>query len=233
MRLIVADDSGLYRDLLVQTLTGNGHEVVGETGRADEAIILADRERPDVVLLDIRMPPTHTDDGLRAALHIREHHPGVGVVLLSHHGEVEYAVRLVQAAGDRAGYLLKERATGARELLDAIERVASGGLVIDPDIVTRLMSRPRLDNPLSSLTERELQTLALMAEGRANGAIARVMNITLSTVEKHATAVFRKLGLAPDAGSTVGPENARVRAVLTYLRHTGKLPPERHDVEGW
>jgi DNA-binding NarL/FixJ family response regulator len=231
MRLIVADDSGLFRDLLVQALTEAGHEVIGQTGRADDVVVMAVRQRPDVVLLDIRMPPSHTDDGLRAALRIRERRSDVGVVLLSNHGEVEYAMRLVQAVGDRVGYLLKERATGTGELLDTVERVAAGGVVIDPSIVARLLARHRLDNPLRGLTERELQILALMAEGRANSAIARTMMISLSTVEKHASAVFRKLHLAPaqvglgGAGGAGPKDNARVLAVLTYLRHTGRLPP--------
>jgi len=226
MRVIVADDSGLYRDLLVHTLSGNGHEVVGDAGRADQVLVLVDAAKPDIVLLDIRMPPTHTDDGLRAALRIRERHPGIGVVLLSHHGEVEYAVRLVQALPDRAGYLLKERATGAFELLDTIERVAAGGVVIDPVIVGRLMGRRRVDNPLRRLTGRELDVLRLMAEGLANGAISQRMDVTVSTVEKHATALFRKLGLNTDLCGPASPDNVRVRAVLSYLRHTGQLPDQ-------
>jgi DNA-binding NarL/FixJ family response regulator len=224
VRVIVADDSGLYRDLVVHTLTGSGHEVVAQAGSADQLLVLVDTALPDLVLLDIRMPPTHTDDGLRAAVRIRERHPHMGVVLLSHHGEVEYAVRLVDALPDRAGYLLKERATGARELLDTVDRVAAGGLVIDPAIVGRLLARRRVDNPLERLTERELEALHLMAEGLANGAIARRMSVQVSTVEKHATALFRKLGLNVEPA---GAENVRVRAVLTYLRHTGRLPDPR------
>jgi DNA-binding NarL/FixJ family response regulator len=224
MRVIVADDSGLYRDLVVQTLTSHGHEVVGEARSATELLVLVDAAQPDVVLADIRMPPTHTDDGLRAALCIRDRHPAVAVVLLSHHGEIEYAMQLAQALPDRAGYLLKERATGTRELLDAIDRAASGGLVIDPAIVAGLMNRSRADNPLRHLTARELQTLALMAEGLANTAIAARMNVRQSTVEKHASALFRKLGGCARLDATTGPDNARVRAVLMYLRYSGTSP---------
>jgi DNA-binding NarL/FixJ family response regulator len=214
----VAEDSGLYRELLARTLLGAGH-IVNTVGSATELLAAVEARTPDLVLTDIRMPPSHTDDGVRAALRIRERHPRVGVVLLSHHGEVAYALELVNTLRSRAGYLLKERATGARELLDTIDRVAAGGLVIDPDIVALLIGRPRPDNPLRRLTEREMDTLKLMAEGLGNTAIARQMNVTTSTVEKHATAVFRKLNLGPDQGS----ENARVGAVLAYLRHSGQL----------
>ena len=219
MRVTVAEDSGLYRDLLTRTLTGAGHRV-DTAGSAMELLAVAEATRPDLVLTDIRMPPTHTDDGLRAALRIRQRQPRVGIVLLSNHGEVAYALQLVNTLRERAGYLLKERATGDRELLDTLDRVAAGGLVIDPDIVALLVARPRVDNPLRQLTHRELETLKLMAEGLGNIAIGRKLSVTTSTVEKHATAVFRKLGLGGDQSD----ENARVSAVLTYLRHSGQLP---------
>jgi len=226
--VIVADDSGLYRDLLVRTLTACGLDVVGQAGSADEVVALVDAGPPDVVLLDIRMPPTHTDDGLQAARRIRARHPEVAVMLLSQHGEVEYAVELVQELACRVGYLLKERTTGASELLEAIERVAAGGVIIDPEVVTRLIRRPRVENPLRELTERELEALALMAEGHSNAAIAERMRISTSTVEKHATSLFHKLAMSPagdgaDGGGPTGGDNARVRAVLTYLRHTGQM----------
>jgi DNA-binding NarL/FixJ family response regulator len=221
--VIVAEDSGLYRDMLVRTLIAAGLDVIAQTGRADEVVTLVDAEPPDVVLLDIRMPPTHTDDGLQAARRIRARHPEVAVVLLSQHGEVEYAVELVQELACRVGYLLKERTTSAGELLDAIERVTAGGVIIDPEVVTRLIRRPRVENPLRELTERELETLELMAQGHSNATIAGRMRISASTVEKHVTAVFHKLAMSPAGDGPTSRDNARVRAVLTYLRHTGQM----------
>jgi DNA-binding NarL/FixJ family response regulator len=217
--VIVADDSGLYRDLLTHTLASYGQEVVGEVGRADALVDLVASTPCDVVLTDIRMPPTFSDDGLRACVQIRQSRPDVGIVLLSHHGEVDYAMRLLQDVPDRVGYLLKESATSALELLDTLDRVVAGGVVMDPSLVARLMNQPRSDNPLDQLTSRESQVLALMAEGLGNVAIARAIHVTLSTVEKHATSVFRKLAI--EVGES--RENARVSAVLHYLRHTGRL----------
>jgi DNA-binding NarL/FixJ family response regulator len=223
VRVTVAEDVGLYREMLVETLTGAGLAVVGQAGDADEVVALVDTDPPDVVLLDIRMPPTHTDDGVRAALRIRERHPDVGVVVLSQHGEAEYAVQLVRELGSGVGYLLKERTTSARELVDAIRRVHDGGVVIDPEVVGRLIRRPRVDDPLADLTEREREALALMAEGHSNAAIARRMRIAVSTVEKHVTSVFHKLATSVDHDGPAGADNARVRAVLTYLQHTGRI----------
>jgi DNA-binding NarL/FixJ family response regulator len=145
------------------------------------------------------------------------------VVLLSQHGEAEYAVQLVRELGSGVGYLLKERTTSARELVDAIRRVHEGGVVIDPDVVTRLIRRPRVDDPLADLTDREREALALMAEGHSNAAIARRMRIAVSTVEKHVTSVFHKLATSVDHEGPAGADNARVRAVLTYLQHTGRI----------
>jgi DNA-binding NarL/FixJ family response regulator len=216
VRVIVADDSGLFRDLLGQLLQGHGHRVVAQAASATELATAVDSVPCDLVLTDIRMPPTHTDDGLRASLSLHGRHPGVGVILLSQHGELEYAEQLIQAIPRGVGYLLKERATSARELLDAIDRVAAGAVVFDPDLVTRLIARPRADNPLHELTPRETEVLALMAEGLGNHAIAKRLRLSRSTVEKHASAIFRKLRLdVEDAG-----DNARVRAVLSYLRHS-------------
>jgi DNA-binding NarL/FixJ family response regulator len=223
VRVIIAEDVGLYREMLVHTLTGNGLEVVGQAGCVDEVVALVDTTSADIVLLDIRMPPTFTDDGLRAALRIRERHPDMAVLLLSNYGEVAYAIRLVQELGDKVGYLHKERTATARELLDAINRVVAGGVIIDPDVVARLIRRPRADSMLDQLTAREMEALALMAEGHSNAALAKLMRIAMSTVEKHVTAVFRKLALSPDADGPVSSDNARVRAVLTYLRHTGRI----------
>jgi DNA-binding NarL/FixJ family response regulator len=230
VRVIVAEDVGLYREMLVETLAGAGFEVMGQAASADEVIALVDAEPPDVVLLDIRMPPTHTDDGVRAAIQIRSRHPDVAVVLLSQHGEADYAVELVQALERGVGYLLKERTASAAELVDAIRRVAAGGVVIDPEVVARLIRRPRPDDPLRELTERERETLALMAEGCSNAEIGRRMRIAVSTVEKHVTSVFHKLATSLDGDGVAAGDNARVRAVLTYLRHTGRMAgPEGHS----
>jgi DNA-binding NarL/FixJ family response regulator len=219
MQVIIAEDAGLYRDLLCQTLVGNGIDVVGLAATADEVVALADACPADLVLLDIRMPPTFTDDGLRAAVRIRAHHPELAILVLSNYGEVEYAVRLVEEIGGSVGYLLKERTASSADLLDAIDRVCRGGMLIDPEVVARLIKRSRDASPLRLLTPRELEALALMAEGHSNAAVARRMRIAASTLEKHVTAVFRKLAL----GEEVTAENARVRAVLTYLRSTGRM----------
>jgi DNA-binding NarL/FixJ family response regulator len=221
VRVIVAEDVGLYREMLVHTLTSNGIDVVGQAVSGEETLALVAASLPDVVVLDIRMPPTFTDEGLRAAVRIRRQWPDVAVVLLSNYGEVEYAVELVNELTDKVGYLLKERVASANELLEAIDKVAHGGVVIDPEVVTRLIKRPRAENPLRELTARELETLALMAEGHSNAAIARRMRIVVSTVEKYASAVFGKLAVGGDLDRPMGDDNARVRAVLTYLRHSG------------
>lgn len=222
MRVIIAEDVGLYRDMLAQTLTGGGFDVVGVAADGGEAVAVADATRPDLALLDIRMPPAYSDEGIRAAKRIRAAHPGTGLVLLSSYGEVEYAMELAETLTHGFGYLLKESTTSARDLVDALTRVAADGVVIDPGVVASLLRRPRVASPLGQLTEREAEALGLMAEGHSNTAIARRMRITVSTVEKYVTAVFRKLTLSPDTG---GGDNARVQAVLVYLRHTGRLTP--------
>ena len=216
MRVIVAEDVGLYREMLVHTLTSNGIEVAGQATTGDDVLAMVAAHLPDVAVLDIRMPPTFTDEGLRAAVRIRRQWPAVAVLLLSNYGEVEYAVELVNELTESVGYLLKERMASAYELLEAIDKVAHGGVVIDPEVVTRLIKRPRAENPLHELTARELETLALMAEGHSNAAIARRMRIAVSTVEKYASAVFGKLSVGGDLDRD---DNVRVRAVLTYLRH--------------
>jgi len=223
VRVVVAEDAGLIRDMLCRTITEAGLVVTGAAGSADEVVTIVDAAPPDVVLLDIRMPPTFTDDGLRAALRIRASHPEVAVLLLSSYGEVEYATRLVEHLSGRVGYLSKERTASTADLLDAINRVVAGGVVIDPEVVSLLLRRRRTANPLDGLTDREVETLRLMAQGHSNQAIARRMAIAVSTVEKHVTAVFRKLSLAFADDEPGSGDNARVRAVLTYLRHTGQL----------
>jgi DNA-binding NarL/FixJ family response regulator len=225
MRVIVAEDSGLYRGLLVQLLSGSGFAVIGEAASAEELLARVDADPPDLVLVDIRMPPTWTDDGLRAALEIRQRHPQVAIVVLSQYGEAEYATQLAQGLGRRAGYLLKERATGITELLDTVNRVVAGELVIDPLVVEQLLKRPRAPNPLERLSQRELQTLQLMAEGRSNVAIAERLHVTVAAVERHIVVIRQKLGLRRDEDDPLArQDSARVLTVLAYLRYTRQLP---------
>jgi DNA-binding NarL/FixJ family response regulator len=227
VRVVIGEDAGLYRDMLRLTLVDGGHEVVGEARTTEELVTVVQHSPPDVVLLDIRMPSIAADDGIRAAVRVRQQHPDVAVLLLSNHGEAECAARLVRQLGDRVGYLHKDRTDSARELLDAIDRVAGGGVIIDPEVVVELIRQPWIDSPLGQLSARELEALALMAKGHGNAAIARQMNISVSTVEKHVSAVFRKLATDSEAEVVVAADNARVHAVLTFLRHTGRLrlPP--------
>jgi DNA-binding NarL/FixJ family response regulator len=235
MRVIVAEDHGLYRGLLVRLLSSSGFEVTGEAARADELLARVDASPPDLVLVDIHMPPMGTDDGLRAALRIRQCHPQVAIVVLSQDGEVEYAIQVAEGLGKRAGYLLKERATGVAELLDTIDRVVRGEQpIIDPLVVQQLLRRPRLPNPLDRLTPRELQTLALMAEGRSNAGIAGQLYVTVAAVERYIVAIRQKLDLRRDDDDPLArQDSARVLTVLTYLQLTGQLvdrppPPRRH-----
>lgn len=227
MRVIVAEDEKLYRKILISILSSNGLDVVGEAASADEVLALVHQTPPDIVLLDIKMPPHDLDDGLQAALFIRTHYPQVGIIILSKYGETEYAIQLLQACSDRVGYLLKDSAIGVEELLETIKRVSNGGAdstVVDPNVVKRLVNRPRVDDPLQQLSDRERHTLELMAEGRSNPAIAKRLYVSRNTVERYVSAIFAKLGLNPHHGERTADDNARVLAVLTYLRHTGQLP---------
>jgi DNA-binding NarL/FixJ family response regulator len=227
MRVIVAEDEKLYRKILISILSSNGLDVVGEAASADEVLALVHQTPPDIVLLDIKMPPHDLDDGLQAALCIRTHYPQVGIIILSKYGETEYAIQLLQACSDRVGYLLKDSAIGVEELIETIKRVGNGGadsIVVDPNVVKRLVNRPRVDDPLQQLTDRERHTLELMAEGRSNPAIAKRLYVSRTTVERYASAIFAKLGLNPHDGERTADDNARVLAVLTYLRRTGQLP---------
>jgi DNA-binding NarL/FixJ family response regulator len=210
---VVADDVMLVRSGLARLLTDAGVEVIGEAGDADELLRLVALEAPDVAIVDIRMPPGHRDEGLVAARQIRQQHPGTAVVLLSQHLEPRYAQRLLAAQPAGLGYLLKERVSDIAVLVDALRRVADRECVLDPTIVARLMQRRRPDSPLTQLTPREREILALMAEGRSNSAIATELSISERTVEAASAALFRKLGLEPSADV-----NRRVLAVLTALR---------------
>jgi DNA-binding NarL/FixJ family response regulator len=213
MRVVVADDVLLTRQGIVSLLQDAGVDVVGEAGDAEGLLRNVRLDRPDVAIVDIRMPPTHTDEGLVAAQSIRADHPEIGVLLLSQYVEPSYAMRLVEDHPERVGYLLKERVFDIATVVDALRRIVDGETVIDPTIVARLVARRRRQDPLSQLTGREQEVLGLIAEGMSNRAIASRLFITDRTVEAHVTQIFQKLGLveSPD-------QHRRVLAVLTFLR---------------
>jgi len=213
MRVVVADDSVLLREGVVRLLTENGFDVVGQAGDAEDLIRKVRAHKPDVAVVDIRMPPTNTDDGLRAALEIRAELPDTGVLVLSQYVEEGYALDLVGDSAGGVGYLLKDRVADVDRFVDSVRRVADGGSALDPEVVSQLVGRARRDDPLEELTPREREVLELMAEGRSNNAIAEHMVVTERAVEKHVTSIFGKLGLAP------APEDhRRVLAVLAFLR---------------
>ncbi len=219
MRIAVADDLLLTREGLVHLLTGQGHDVVGQAGNAEELVSIVDVSRPDAVVVDIRMPPTHTDEGLVAAQRIRAAYPGIGVLVLSQYVEPSYAMRLIEDRPEGVGYLLKDRVFDIAVLIDALRRIADGETVVDPTIVSRLFRRRRTADPLDGLSERATQVLGLVAEGLSNHGIAGRLHITERTVESHITKSFLQLGLTDAAGS-----HRRVLAVLAYLRHHGTKP---------
>jgi DNA-binding NarL/FixJ family response regulator len=213
MRVVIADDELLLREGLARLLIEAGFEVVGKAGTGEELMRLVHLARPDVVLVDIRMPPTHTDEGLVAAQEIRRAYPEIGVLVLSHYLESSYAMRLLEERPERAGYLLKERVSDVAVLADALRRIAEGESVVDPTIVSRLVHRSRDPDPLAELTERELEVLSQLAEGRSNHGVGAALFLSPKTVESHVRQIFMKLGLegAPD-------DHRRVLAVLAYLR---------------
>ena len=213
MRVVIAEDSVLLREGIGRLLSENQLDVVGGCETADELLLKVRSYMPDVAIVDIRLPPTHTDEGMRAALEIRAHHPSVGVLVLSQYVEVGLAMKLLADSAERAGYLLKDRISDVQEFIDAVRRVAEGGSALDPVIVSTLLSKKRSDDPLVALTPRELDVLKLMAEGRSNQGIADKLVITVRAVEKYVSSIFTKLGL-PSTGS----ESRRVLAVLEYLR---------------
>jgi DNA-binding NarL/FixJ family response regulator len=213
LRVLVADDSVLLREGLVRILEEGGCEVVAQAGDAPDLLRKARAHKPDIAIIDVRMPPDNTDDGLRAALTIRSEQPETGVLVLSQYIEEQYAIELIGDAPEGVGYLLKERVTDVDALLDAVHRIANRGSVIDPRVVSQLLGRHRREDPLEELTERERQVLELMAEGRSNHAIATRMVITERAVEKHVTSIFSKLRLPP-----AEDDHRRVLAVLTFLK---------------
>jgi DNA-binding NarL/FixJ family response regulator len=213
MRVLIADDSLLIRDGLASLLRESGIEVVAQTDSVDGLLLKVAGHRPDVAIVDIRMPPTHTDEGLRAAREIREKHPGTGVLVLSQYVEAEYALDLLSESAEGVGYLLKDRVSDVGEFAAAVRRVGEGGSALDPTVVSQLVGRRRKDDPLGDLSPREREVLELMAEGRSNQAICDRLFITQRAVEKHVTSIFAKLRLPADAG-----DHRRVLAVLAYLR---------------
>jgi DNA-binding NarL/FixJ family response regulator len=215
MRVLIADDEVLLRDGLARLLEDAGFEVVGRCGDADALLRMVEARRPDVALVDIRMPPGNTDDGLVAAQEIRRRHADIGVLVLSHHLEVHYAMRLLEEVPERAGYLLKERVSDVAVLADALRRIGEGECVIDPTIVARLVARKRARAPLDELTERERDVLALIAEGLSNNAIGERLYLSPKTVEAHISQIFLKLDLRHAEG-----QHRRVLAVLAYLRES-------------
>ena len=217
MRVVIADDSPLLREGIASFVRGEGIEVVGEASSPEELLAAVDEHRPDVAIVDIRMPPTQTDEGIQAAHEIRRRHPDMGVVLLSHHVEVGVATQVLAEAPQRLGYLLKDRVTDPADFAGSLRQVAGGGTAIDPQIVSGLLANPARPGPLESLSPREQEVLELVAEGRSNRAIGERLAITQQTVQKHVSAIFTKLHLP--AGKD---DDRRTLAVLAYV--TGSTP---------
>jgi DNA-binding NarL/FixJ family response regulator len=212
VRVVIADDSVLFREGIAQLLQRAGFEVAGQSDTGEDLMLKVRSYEPDVAIVDIRMPPTHTDEGMRAAREIRERHPEVGVLVLSQYVEAPYMMELLQGDIAGVGYLLKDRIRDVGEFADAVRRVADGGSAFDPSVVSRLVGRRQGEDPLDSLTPRELEVLELMAQGRSNQAIAERLVVTSGAVEKHVRSIFGKLGLPVSA-----EDHRRVLAVITYL----------------
>lgn len=213
MRVAVAEDSVLFREGLVRVLRSEGFDVVAEAGDAAALYAAVTAQRPDVVVVDVRMPPTHSDEGLIAAIHLHGADPGLGVLVLSHHVETHHAERLLADDPGGVGYLLKDRIVDLADFVEAVRRVGAGGSVIDPEVVRILLSSQRRKAELAELSGRELDVLGLMAEGRTNAAIAERLHLGTRTVETHVTNIFTKLGLLP-----AEDDHRRVLAVLVFLR---------------
>ncbi len=212
MRVVIAEDAALFREGLTRLITDRGHAVVAAVGDADALLEAVAAHGPDVAVADIRMPPTHTDEGLRAAIELRRDHPGTGVLVLSQYVETRYAARLLEGNAAGVGYLLKDRVADVAEFADALTRVAAGGTALDPEVVSQLVRVTRHARGVAALTPRERDVLSLMAEGRSNAGIAEALVVSAGVVEKHVASIFGKLGLPPSEA-----DNRRVLAVLRYL----------------
>ena len=213
LRIVIAEDAAIMRDGLTQTLARRGHDVVAAVADADELIKAVGSHQPDVAVIDVRMPPTHTDEGLRAAMAIRRDHPGVGTLVFSQYIEARAAGELLASSPGGVGYLLKDRVADVSDFIEAISSVARGGTVLDPEVVRQLFAASKRTESLGSLTGREREVLALIAEGRSNTAIAASLFISPGVVEKHVASIFAKLGLAPSDS-----DNRRVIAAIRYLQ---------------
>jgi DNA-binding NarL/FixJ family response regulator len=213
VRLVIADDAALVREGLARLLGEAGFTIVGEAANAAELLALVQEQHPNVAIVDIRMPPTHTDEGLAAAAEIRERNPETGVLVLSQHLDPRYAMRLLEQAPSRVGYLLKERVGRVEELSEALHRIDAGECVVDPAVVEELLERERRIEPLAAVSNREREILQLIAQGRSNQGICEALWLSPKTVETHIRSLFRKLGL-----NDVPQDNRRVLAALTYLR---------------
>jgi DNA-binding NarL/FixJ family response regulator len=212
LRVVIAEDAALFRQGLISLLEARGHEVCAAVGDGDTLEAAVAEHQPDVAVVDVRMPPTYTDEGLRAALRLRRDHPSTGVLVFSQYVETRFTARLLEGSASGVGYLLKDRVADVAEFADALARVAAGGTALDPEVVGQLMRAGRRAGGLAALTPREREVLALMAEGRSNAGIARTIVVTEGVVEKHVAAIFAKLGLPPSQS-----DNRRVLAVLRYL----------------
>ncbi|MEV4176709.1 response regulator transcription factor [Nonomuraea sp. NPDC049709] len=213
MRIVIAEDAVVLRDGLCLLLTSRGHEVAAAVGDGEALVAAVAEHRPEVAVVDVRMPPSHTDEGLRAAIRIRRDHPDLGVLVFSQYIETRYAARLLAGGAQGVGYLLKERVADVRDFLTALERVAAGEAVLDPEVVTQIMGASGRADALALLSPREREVLAMMAQGRSNSAIAEALFLSYGSVEKHVTQIFTKLGLTPSDG-----DHRRVLAVLRYLQ---------------
>ena len=212
MRIVIAEDSAVVRAGLAEILADSGHEVVAAVGNADDLLAVVDEHDPDAAVVDVRMPPGYTDEGLRAAIVIRRDHPKTGVLVFSQYIETRYTSELLRGGASGVGYLLKDRVGDVEEFVEALSRVAAGGTALDPEVVTQLLGASRRDKGLGTLTAREREVLELMAEGRSNAAIAGILVVSERSVEKHVGNIFSKLGLAPSDA-----DHRRVLAVLRYL----------------